>query len=98
MNGEEDVNYLNTLERYNKDSKNFALTVDGNKKQILLDLTIIAVYMLRQSQMVRMSDAKFIGGAPLSDLSSQVNNFVGRLNDCRLGNLFTGTNTEIIRS
>ena len=78
MNGEEDVNYLNTLERYNKDSKNFRVNSRWKQKTDFIGLNYYRRLHVRQSQMVRMSDAKFIGGAPLIDLSS-INNFVGRL-------------------
>src|SRR6478672_1196926 len=74
MNGEEDVNYLNTLERYNKDSKNFRVNSRWKQKTDFIGLNYYRRLHVRQSQMVRMSNAKFIGGAPLSDLSSS-NNF-----------------------
>ena len=42
--------------------------------------TIIAEYTVRQSKILGMSSAKFIGGAPVSDLSNK-QDFQGRLND-----------------
>lgn len=96
MNGEEDVNYLNTLERHNKDSKNFRVNSRWKQKTDFIGLNYYRRLYVRQSQMVRMSNAKFIGGAPLSDLSSS-NNFVGRLND--LGwEIYSQGLYEIIRS
>jgi beta-glucosidase/6-phospho-beta-glucosidase/beta-galactosidase len=38
MNGEEDVNYLNTLERYNKDSKNFRVNSRWKQKTDFIGL------------------------------------------------------------
>jgi beta-glucosidase/6-phospho-beta-glucosidase/beta-galactosidase len=96
MNGEEDVNYLNTLERYNKDSKNFCVYNRWKQKTDFIGLNYYRRLHVRRSQMVRTSNAKFIGGAPVSDLSSS-NNFVGRLND--LGwEIYPDGLFEIIRS
>ena len=80
MSGEEDVNYLNTLERYNKDSKNFIVNSSWKQKTDFIGLNYYRRLRVHRSQMVRMSNAKFLGGAPVSDLDSS-SDFVGRLND-----------------
>ena len=96
ISGEEDVNYLNTLERYNKDSKNFIVNSIWKHKTDFIGLNYYRRLRVRRSQMVRVSNAKFIGGAPVSDLSSS-NDFVGRLND--LGwEIYPEGLYEIIRS
>jgi beta-glucosidase len=96
MNGEEDVNYLNTLERYNKDNRNFRINSRWKQKTDFIGLNYYRLLRVRKSQMVRISNAKFIGGAPLSDLSLS-NDFVGRLND--LGwEIYPQGLYEIIRS
>jgi beta-galactosidase len=96
MNGEEDVNYLNTLERYNKDSGNFRVNSRWKQKTDFIGLNYYRLLRVRRSQMVRISNARFIGGAPVSDLSLS-NDFVGRLND--LGwEIYPQGLYEIIRS
>jgi beta-glucosidase len=80
MNGEEDLNYLNTLERHNEYSKNLIRNERWKQKTDFIGLNYYRRLHVRRSQMVKMSNAKFIGGAPVSDLSSS-NNFVARLND-----------------
>jgi beta-glucosidase len=96
MSGEEDVNYLNTLERYNKDSKNFIVNSSWKQKTDFIGLNYYRRLRVRRSQIVRMSNAKFLGGAPVSDLSSS-SDFVGRLND--LGwEVYPDGLCEIIRS
>ena len=96
MNGEEDVNYLNTLERYNKDSSNFRVNSRWKQKTDFIGLNYYRLLRVRRSQMVRISNAKFIGGAPVSN-SSLSNDFVGRLND--LGwEIYPQGLYEIIRS
>ena len=90
------MNYLNTLERYNKDSKNFIVNSIWKHKTDFIGLNYYRRLRVRRSQMVRVSNAKFIGGAPVSDLSSS-SDFVGRLND--LGwEIYPDGLYEIIRS
>jgi len=80
LNGEEDLNYLNTLERYNKDSNNFIVHNEWKQKTDFIGLNYYRRVHVRQSLMLSMSNAKFIGGAPISDLSKR-NDFQGMLND-----------------
>lgn len=96
INGEEDLNYLNTLERHIEGSKNFRVNSRWKQKTDFIGLNYYRRLRVRRSQMVRMSNAKFIGGAPVSDLSTN-NDFVGRLND--LGwEIYPDGLYEIIRS
>jgi beta-galactosidase len=93
MNGEEDVNYLNTLERYNKDSSNFRVNSRWKQKADFIGLNYYRLLRVRKSQIVRISNAKFIGGAPVSELSLSAE----RLND--LGwEIYPDGLFEIIRS
>jgi beta-glucosidase len=80
INGEEDLNFLDTLERYNNCSKNFIIHNNWKQKVDFIGLNYYRRVHIRTSQIVSISDAKFIGGVPVSDLS-RTDNFHGKLND-----------------
>lgn len=80
LNGEEDLNYMNTLERYNKNSKDFIVHNEWKQKTDFIGLNYYRRVHVRQSLILSMSNAKFIGGAPISDLSKR-RDFHGKLND-----------------
>ncbi len=80
INGEEDLNYLDTLERYNKSSTNFIVHNKWKQKVDFIGLNYYRRVHVGQSKILSMSGAKFIGGAPVSDLSHK-RDFQGRLND-----------------
>lgn len=80
INGEEDLNYLDTLERGNKSSTNFIVRDKWKQKLDFIGLNYYRRVHIGGSQIVSMSGAKFIGGAPVSDLS-RTRDFRGKLND-----------------
>jgi beta-glucosidase len=80
INGEEDLNFLDTLERYNNSSKNFIIHSNWKQKVDFIGLNYYRRVYIRTSQILSISDAKFVGGAPVSDLS-RTDYFLGKLND-----------------
>jgi beta-glucosidase len=80
INGEEDLNYLDTLEKYNKSSTKFIVHNEWKQKVDFIGLNYYRRVHIRGSPILSISDAKFIGGVPVSDLSHR-QNFHGKLND-----------------
>jgi beta-glucosidase len=81
INGEEDLNYLNNLQRNNKNSKDFLLHNDWNDKVDFIGVDYYRRIYICNSRIVSLSSAKFIGGAPISDLETNNNQPHGILND-----------------
>jgi beta-glucosidase len=71
VNGEEDINFLNTLERKNKDSKNFLVFDNWKNKTDFIGINYYRRVYVYHSNIVRLSSAKFVGGAFLNDLFGQ---------------------------
>lgn len=81
INGEEDLNYLNTLERYNKHSSDFLIHDDWTNKVDFIGLNYYRCVHVKTSIVVSLSSARFVGGAPINDLSLDNRQPHGFLND-----------------
>ena len=80
INGEEDLNFLDTLERYNKRSKNFIVHNNWKQKLDFIGLNYYRRVYIRTSRILSISDAKFVGGLPISNIN-HMKKFHGRVND-----------------
>ena len=69
INGEEDLNYLNTLQRSNKNSKEFIVHEDWKNKADFIGLDYYRRVYVYSNKIVSLSSAKFVGGVPINDLS-----------------------------
>jgi beta-glucosidase/6-phospho-beta-glucosidase/beta-galactosidase len=74
INGEEDLNYLKTLERHNKDSSNFIIHEDWKNKTDFIGINYYRRVYVYYSNIVALSSARFIGGALINDLRIKGNN------------------------
>lgn len=81
IHGEEDLNYLNNLQRTNKNSKGFLIHDDWKDKVDYIGLDYYRRVYVYTSRIVSLSSAKFVGGAPISDLTTNNNQPHGILND-----------------
>ena len=81
INGEEDLNYMNTLQIHNKDSNDFIIHKDWKNKADFIGLDYYRRVSVYHSNIVSLSSAKFVGGAPINDLSVQTNQPHNILND-----------------
>jgi beta-galactosidase len=81
VNGEEDLNYLHTLQRYNKDSKEFIIHEEWKNKVDFIGLDYYRRVHVYYSRIIALSSAKFLGGAIISDLSINNSQSHGILND-----------------
>jgi beta-glucosidase len=68
VNGEEDLNYLKTLERHNKESSNFVIHEDWKNKTDFIGINYYRRVYVYYSNIVALSSARFIGGAFVNDL------------------------------
>lgn len=68
VNGEEDLNYLNTVERYNKDSTNFILHDNWKNKTDFVGIDYYRRVYVYHSNILALSSARFVGGAPINNL------------------------------
>jgi beta-glucosidase len=69
INGEEDLNYLNTLQRSNKNSKEFIVHEDWKNKADFIGLDYYRRVYVYTNKIVSLTSAKFVGGVPINDLS-----------------------------
>jgi beta-glucosidase/6-phospho-beta-glucosidase/beta-galactosidase len=81
VNGEEDLNYLNTLERYNKDSKNFILHDKWKNKTDFVGVDYYRRVYVYHSNVIALSSARFVGGALINNLELKNKQQHGILND-----------------
>ena len=82
VNGEEDVNYLDTLERYNKDSSNFIIHERWKNKTDFIGINYYRRVYVNYSNILALSSAKFVGGSLINNLHSQTHHQPhGILND-----------------
>jgi beta-glucosidase len=81
VNGEEDLNYLNTLERYNKDSKNFILHDKWKNKTDFVGIDYYRRVYVYHSNVIALSSARFVGGALINNLDLKNKQQHGILND-----------------
>lgn len=69
INGEEDLNYLNTLQRSNKNSKDFIVHEGWKNKADFIGLDYYRRVYVYSNKIVSLTSAKFVGGVPINDLS-----------------------------
>ncbi|HEY7108933.1 MAG TPA: family 1 glycosylhydrolase [Nitrososphaeraceae archaeon] len=81
INGEEDLNYLDTLQIKNIDSKKFIIHNDWKDKADFIGLDYYRRVPVYFSNIVSLSSAKFVGGVPLNNLTIETNHPHGILND-----------------
>ena len=68
--GEEDINYLKTMQIHNKNSKDFLIHDKWKNKTDFIGLNYYRSAYVYRSMIVSMSTARFIGGAPINDHSN----------------------------
>jgi beta-glucosidase/6-phospho-beta-glucosidase/beta-galactosidase len=71
IDGEEDLNYLNTLQRHNKDSRDFIVHDNWKNKVDFIGLNYYRRVYIYYSPIVAFSSARFVGGALVDDLHIQ---------------------------
>ena len=81
INGEEDLNFLNTLQRKNKDSDDFIIHKDWKNKSDFIGLDYYRRVYIYFSKIASLSSARFVGGVPINDLNVETNQPHGILND-----------------
>jgi beta-glucosidase len=81
INGEEDLNYLNNLQRYDRNSKDFLVHNDWKNKADFIGVDYYRRVYVYNSKIVSLSSAKFVGGAFISDLKTKTDQLHGILND-----------------
>jgi beta-glucosidase len=69
IDGEEDLNYLETLQRGNKDSEKFIVHEDWKNKADFIGLDYYRRVYVYFNRIVSLTHAKFVGGVPINDLS-----------------------------
>jgi len=74
VNGEEDLNYLNTLRIHDKTSKNFIIHDNWKNKVDFIGLNYYRRIHLYHSIVVALSSARFIGGAFINDINEKIRN------------------------
>ena len=83
VNGEEDLNYLKTLERHNTKSSNLLIHENWKNKTDFIGVNYYRRVYVYYSNIVALSSARFIGGALVNDLRIKGSNLQshGILND-----------------
>jgi len=82
VNGDEDLNYLDTLQRCNKDSGNFIIHERWKNKTDFIGIDYYRRVYVKYSNILAMSSAKFVGGSLINNLHSQTHDQPhGTLND-----------------
>jgi beta-glucosidase len=82
VNGEEDLNYLDTLQRHNKDSSNFIIREQWKNKTDFIGIDYYRRVYVNYSNILALSSAKFVGGSLINNLHSQTHHQPhGILND-----------------
>jgi beta-glucosidase len=74
INGEEDVNYLNTLKIHDKSSEDFITHDNWKNKVDFIGLNYYRRIHLYHSIVVALSSARFVGGAFINDLNEKTKN------------------------
>ena len=74
INGEEDLNYLNTLKIHDKSSKNFIIHDSWKNKVDFIGLNYYRRIHVYHSIVVALSSARFVGGAFTNDLNEKKRN------------------------
>ncbi|HYZ51195.1 MAG TPA: family 1 glycosylhydrolase, partial [Nitrososphaeraceae archaeon] len=84
INGEEDLNYLNTLKIHDKANKDFIIHEDWKNKVDFIGLNYYRRIHIYHSIIVALSSAKFVGGSFTNDLNEKkrsTSDLYGTLND-----------------
>jgi beta-glucosidase len=81
INGQEDLNYLNTLQRGDKDSDDFIIHEDWKDKADFIGIDYYRRVYVYHSDILALSPARFVGGALVSDLKVETNQPHSILND-----------------
>ena len=82
INGEEDLNYLNTLKMHDKESKDFLIHDSWKNKVDFIGLNYYRRLHVYHSIVVALSSAKFIGGPFVNDLNEKTSSdSYGMVND-----------------
>jgi beta-glucosidase len=81
VDGQEDLNYLNTLQRSNKDSQDFTTHEDWKNKADFIGIDYYRRVHVYHSNIVSLSSARFVGGAPINDLDADLNQPHGIISD-----------------
>src|SRR5215471_11157373 len=82
VNGEEDLNYLDTLQIHKKDSSNFIIHERWKNKTDFIGIDYYRRVYVNYSNILSLSSAKFVGGSLINNLHSQTHNQShGILND-----------------
>ena len=87
INGEEDLNYLNTLKIRDKTSKDFIIHGDWKNKVDFIGLNYYRRIHVYHSIIVALSSAKFVGGAFTNDLNEKMRSRSSFDFDCMLDDL-----------
>ncbi|MGD1836763.1 MAG: glycoside hydrolase family 1 protein, partial [Nitrososphaeraceae archaeon] len=80
VDGVEDKNYLNTLQRYNQDSSDFLIHREWKNKSDFIGINYYRRLYVYNSQILNLSSASFVGAAAINDLRKYDGNH-GVLND-----------------
>ena len=82
VKGEEDLNYLNTLQRHNESNKNFIIHENWKNKIDFIGVNYYRRVYICHSNIVSLSSAKFVGGKLINNLLIEGHNQPhGILND-----------------
>jgi hypothetical protein len=82
VNGEEDLNYLDTLQRHNKNSSDFIIHERWKNKTDFIGIDYYRRVYVNYSNILAFSSAKFFGSSIINNLHSQSHNQPhGILND-----------------
>jgi beta-glucosidase/6-phospho-beta-glucosidase/beta-galactosidase len=81
INGEEDINYLNTLERHNENSRDFIIHNDWKDKVDFIGINYYRRVYVYYSTILALSSARFVGGAVINNLHGYNHHPHSMLND-----------------
>lgn len=81
INGEEDLNYLNTLERHNENSRDFIIHNDWKDKVDFIGINYYRRVYVYYSTILALSSARFVGGAVINNLHGYNHHPHSMLND-----------------
>jgi beta-glucosidase/6-phospho-beta-glucosidase/beta-galactosidase len=81
INGEEDLNYLNTLERHNENSRDFIIHNDWKDKVDFIGINYYRRVYVYYSIILALSSARFVGGAVINNLHGYNHHPHSMLND-----------------
>jgi len=80
VNGEEDLNYVKTLQRHNTNSRDLIVHENWRNKVDFIGVNYYRAMYVRFDPILALSSARFVGGVPLNDLRLESQPH-GKLND-----------------